>query len=279
MLYLSHPGAFVANLTAENGHRAQPDILYGCNVAIDAAGGIVSNCVIRGADSIGNYARGAGAWLNSDDALLTHCVVTNNTASGSGYQYTEGIGIFVHVARGTVANCLIADNHDSGGTATHTNEKQDWSNGVAVDHGALLNCTVVTNEARHAAGVYLHPTGYATNVVVAGCVNRCTFYVNDEPKFTDVGFSGTIANASHCASDGGEALDKTCVAGTAESFFENMSAHDYRPAKKDLRLVNKGVRYDGIAAFDLLGKKRVQGRAPDIGCYETMPSGLSVVIR
>jgi hypothetical protein len=43
--------------------------------------------------------------------------------------------------------------------------------------------------------------------------------------------------------------------------------------------VNKGVRYDGIAAFDLLGKKRVQGRAPDIGCYETMPSGLSVVIR
>ena len=279
VLYLSHPGAFVANLTAENGHRMQPDVLYGCNVAIDAAGGTVSNCIVRGADSIGNYARGAGAWLNSDDALLTHCVVTNNTASGSGYQYTEGIGIFVHVARGTVANCLIADNHDSGGTATHTNEKQDWSNGVAVDNGALLNCTVATNEARHTAGVYLHSTGYATNVVVAGCVNRCTSYVNDAPKFTDIGFMGTLANASHCASDGGETLDPTCVAGTAESFFENMSAHDYRPAKKDSRLVNKGVRYDGIAEFDLLGKKRVQGRAPDIGCYETMPSGLSVVIR
>lgn len=278
VLYLSHPGAFVANLTAENGHRAQPDILYGCNVAIDAAGGTVSNCVVRGANSIGNYARGAGAWLNSDSALLTHCVVTNNTASGSGYQYTEGIGIFVHVARGTVANCLIADNHDSGGTATHTNEKQDWSNGVAVDNGALLNCTVATNEARHAAGVYLNPNGYATNVVVAGCVNHCTFLVNGEPKFTDVGFSGMIANASHCASDGGEALDSTCVAGTAESFFENMAAHDYRPAKGS-RLVNKGVRYDGIAAFDLLGKKRVQGSKPDIGCFESAPRGFSAVIR
>lgn len=278
VLYLSHPGAFVANLTAENGHRAQPDVLYGCNVAIDAAGGTVSNCVVRGANSIGNYARGAGAWLNSDDALLTHCVVTNNTASGSGYQFTEGIGIFVHVARGTVANCLIADNHDSGGTATHTNEKQDWSNSVAVDNGALLNCTVATNEARHAAGVYLNPNGYATNVVVAGCVNHCTFLVNGEPKFTDVGFSGTIANASHCASDGGEALDSTCVAGTAESFFENMAAHDYHPAKGS-RLVNKGVRYDGIASFDLLGKKRVQGRAPDIGCYESAPSELVVIIR
>ena len=278
VLYLSHPRAFVANLTAENGHRMQPDVLYGCNVAIDAAGGTVSNCVVRGANSIGNYARGAGAWLNSDDALLTHCVVTNNTASGSGYQYTEGIGIFVHVARGTVANCLIANNHDSGGTATHTNVKQDWSNGVAVDHGALLNCTVATNEARHAAGVYLHPNGYATNVVVAGCVNHCTFYVNGEPKFTDVGFSGTIANASHCASDGGEALDETCVAGTMETFFRDVAALDYRP-RMNSPLVDKGVAYAGIAAIDLLGNKRVVSRAPDIGCYENPPVGLVIVIK
>ena len=278
VFYLNHPGAFVANLTAENGHRNAQDVLYGCNVAIDAAGGTVSNCIVRGANSIGNYSRGAGAWLNSDSALLTHCVITNNSAATGGYQYTEGIGVFVHVAAGKVANCLIADNHDSSGTATHTNEKQDWANGVAVVNGALLNCTIATNEARHTAGVYLHPTGYATNVVVAGCVNRCTSYVNDAPKFTDIGFKGTIANASHCASDGGEAFDSTCVAGTAESFFENMAAHDYRPAKGS-RLVNKGVRYDGIASFDLLGKKRVQGRAPDIGCYESAPSELVVIIR
>ena len=130
----------------------------------------------------------------------------------------------------------------------------------------MLNCTVATNEARHAAGVYLHPTGYATNVVVAGCVNHCTFYVNGEPKFTDVGFSGTIANASHCASDGGEALDETCVAGTMETFFRDVAALDYRP-RMDSPLVDKGVAYGGIASLDLLGKNRAQG-APDIGCYE-----------
>ena len=278
VLYLSHPGAFVANLTAENGHRAQPDVLYGCNVAIDAAGGTVSNCVVRGAQSIGNYARGAGAWLNSDSALLTHCVVTNNTASGSGYQYTEGIGIFVHVARGTVANCLIADNHDSGGTATHTNEKQDWANGVAVVNGALLNCTIATNEARHTAGVYLHSTGYATNVVVAGCVNRCTSYVNDVPKFTDIGFMGTLANASHCASDGGEALDETCIAGTAAKFFADYENHDYR-LHKDSPLLNKGVCYDGIAAVDLFGNPRVQGSSVDIGAYESSARGFYIIVR
>lgn len=278
VLYLSHPGAFVANLTAENGHRAAPDVLYGCNVAIDAAGGTVSNCVVRGANSAGNYARGAGAWLNSDSALLTHCVITNNSAATGGYQYTEGIGVFVHVAAGKVANCLIADNHDSSGTATHTNEKQDWANGVAVVNGALLNCTIATNEARHTAGVYLHPTGYATNVVVAGCVNRCTSYVNDAPKFTDIGFMGTLANASHCASDGGEALDETCVAGTAAEFFVDFAGGDYQLAKNS-PLRNKGIEYVDIAEFDLLCKKRVQGRAPDIGCFESAPSGLSVVIR
>ena len=278
VLYLSHPGAFVANLTAENGHRMQPDVLYGCNVAIDAAGGTVSNCIMRGAVSIGNYARGAGAWLNSENALLTHCVVTNNTAIGSGYQYSEGNGIFVHVAKGTVANCLIANNHDSGGTASHTNEKQDWANGVAVVNGALLNCTIATNEARHTAGVYLHPTGYATNVVVAGCVNRCTSYVNEVPKFTDIGFMGTIANASHCASDGGEALDGTCVAGTAADFFADFNGGDYRLSKNS-PLRDKGLEYDDIAEFDLVGKKRVQGRAPDIGCYEASPDSFLIIVR
>ncbi len=278
VFYLNHPGAFVANLTAENGHRAAQEVLYGCNVSIDAAGGTVSNCIVRGANSIGNYSRGAGAWLNSDSALLTHCVITNNSAATGGYQVTEGIGVFVHVAAGKVANCLIADNHDSSGTATHTNEKQDWANGVAVVNGALLNCTIATNEARHTAGVYLHPTGYATNVVVAGCVNRCTSYVNDAPKFTDIGFMGTLANASHCASDGGEALDETCVAGTAAGFFVDFAGGDYRLAKNS-PLRNKGLEYDNMAAFDLLGKKRVQGCAPDIGCYESRPNEFIIIVR
>lgn len=279
VFYLNHSGASVSNLAIENGHRTQTDKgPWGGNVSIDAAGGTVSNCIVRGANSIGNYARGAGAWLNSANALLTHCVITNNTAAAGGYQYTEGIGVFVHVAAGKVANCLIADNHDSSSADTHKSEKQDWANGVAVVNGVLLNCTVATNEARHTAGVYLHPTGYATNVVVAGCVNRCAFYVNEVPKFTDVGFMGTIANASHCASDGGEALDGTCVAGTAAEFFADFNGGDYRLSKNS-PLRNKGLEYDDIAEFDLLGKKRVQGSKPDIGCFESAPSGLSVIIR
>ena len=279
VFYLNHSGASVSNLAIENGHRTQTDKgPWGGNVSIDAAGGTVSNCIVRGANSIGNYARGAGAWLNSANALLTHCVITNNTAAAGGYQYTEGIGVFVHVAAGKVANCLIADNHDSSSADTHKSEKQDWANGVAVVNGVLLNCTVATNEARHTAGVYLHPTGYATNVVVAGCVNRCAFYVNEVPKFTDVGFMGTIANASHCASDGGEALDGTCVAGTAAEFFADFNGGDYRLSKNS-PLRNKGLEYDDIAEFDLLGKNRVQGSKPDIGCFESAPSGLSVIIR
>ena len=284
--YLNHPGAFVANLTFEDAHRNAPQSgPYGGNVAIDSAGGIVSNCIIRNATWYGNYARGTGAWLNSVDALLTHCVVTNNGASSSGYQTTIGGGLglygglFVHVDKGTVANCLIANNRDTSGWSIGGQDKQSWSSGVTIREGSLLNCTVVTNVARWTGGVYLHPGGYAKNVVVAGCVNRCS-YTNSlgQIGWHDIGFKGSLANVSHCASDGGEALDATCVAGTVSSFFRDFEARDYRPAA-DSPLVNRGVTYTGIEPFDLVGNVRVQGKAPDIGCYENSPRGTVLMVQ
>ena len=283
---LNHPDAFVAHMTAEKGHRNQPSSPYGANVSIQGAGGTVSNCILRGANMTGNYARGAGAWLNSPDALLTHCVITNNSASGSGYQMTETGGkalyggIFVHIEKGTVSNCLIANNKDSGGSGVGGQDKQSWSSGITVrDGGRILNCTVVTNEARWTGGIYLYPKGVATNVVVAGCVNKCT-YTNSlgQIGWTDIGFKGTLANASHCASDGGEELDATCVAGTAAGFFKDYEKGDYTLSKTS-PLINKGVVYDGISAIDLLGNPRVQSRAPDIGAYESRAANFIIIIR
>jgi hypothetical protein len=282
-LRVNHADAFVANLVVENGHgyQQQSTPVHGSNVAIEGNGGTVSNCVIRGGTYDGMYARGVGAWLNSDAALLTHCVVTNNNTSGSSKQISGGNiygGLFVHIEKGVVANCLIANNRDTGGTNAVTDERQSWACGVTVRNGCILNCTVVTNEARYTGGVYLYSTGYATNVVVAGCVNRCTYYEGENPKFTDIGFKGTLANASHCASDGGEALDETCVAGTAADFFADFNGGDYRLAKNS-PLRDKGLEYDDIAEFDLVGKKRVQGRAPDIGCYEASPDAFLIIVR
>ncbi len=284
VLYLNHPEALAANLTLESAHRNAPlSGPFGGNVAIDSAGGIVSNCIIRNALWYGNYGRGIGAWLNSNAAILTHCVVTNNSAPGNGYQTTIGGGkglfggLFVHVDKGTVANCLIANNHDISGWAIGGQDKQSWSSGVTIREGSLLNCTVVTNEARYTGGVYLHPDGYAKNVVVAGCVNRCS-YTNSlgQIGWHDIGFKGTLANASHCASDGGEALDATCVAGTVQSFFRDMAGRDYRPAANS-PLINKGAPYPGMAASDLIGKARFLEKAPDIGCYE-MTGAFTVIM-
>ena len=277
-LLVNHPDALVANLVIENGRRYNTE---GGNVRINESGGTVSNCVIRGASGSGNWLRGTGAWLNSSDALLTHCVITNNSGRGAAYPSTTSVtyGLYVHVDKGTVANCLIANNTDSGSSSPTSDGKTAWSCGVKVVEGSIVNCTVVTNEARNTAGVYLEKNGFATNVVVAGCVNTCSCTNSlGEIVNSDVGFKGTLANAYHCASDGGEALTNNCVAGTATEFFRSMADCDYRPAL-DSPLINKGVAYDDIASFDLLGKKRVQGRAPDIGCYESAPSGLSVVIR
>ena len=283
---LNHPDAFVANLTAEKGHRNAPSSPYGANLSIQEAGGTVSNCVLRGAVSSGNYARGTGAWLNSENALLTHCIITNNSANGFGYQTTAAgghavyAGIFVHVEKGTVANCLIASNKDASTSGMGGQDKQSWGSGVTARNGGrILNCTVVTNEAPWTGGIYLYADSYATNVVVAGCVCTCRYPdADNNPKWTDIGFKGTLANASHCASDGGEALTDNCIAGSAAEFFRSMETRDYRPALAS-PLVNNGVTYDGVASFDLLGKKRVQGRAPDIGAYENAPRRLTIHIR
>ena len=268
---VNHAEALVANLVIENGHgyQQQSTPVHGSNVAIEGNGGTVSNCVIRGGTWTGMYVRGVGAWLNSEAAILTHCVITNNNATGSSKQTNSPNiygGMAVHVEKGTVANCLIANNRDTGGTNDVSDARQAWTCGVTVRNGRLLNCTVVTNEARYTGGVYLYPNGYATNVVVAGCVNKCSYPSAETPEYSDVGFKGTLANASHCASDGGEALDATCVAGTMETFFRDVAKCDYRP-RMDSPLVDKGVAYGGIASLDLLGNSRAQG-APDIGCYE-----------
>lgn len=282
-LRINHADAFVANLVVENGHGLQTTSYpYGGNIAIEEKGGTVSNCVIRGGTWGGMYARGVGAWLNSKAAILTHCVITNNNAAGSSKQLTTDVniysGLFVHVEKGTVANCLIANNRDIGGMNDVSDGRQAWTCGVTIRDGALLDCTVVTNEARYTGGVYLYPNGYATNVVVAGCVNRCTYPSVVEPAYSDVGFKGTLANASHCASDGGEALDETCVAGTMQTFFRDVTARDYRP-RMDSPLVNKGVAYSGLAAIDLLGKARVQDGFPDIGCYENPARGTLIFVK
>ena len=116
------------------------------------------------------------------------------------------------------------------------------------------------------------------DVLAIAVVSAATLYVNGEPKFTDVGFSGTIANASHCASDGGEALDKTCVAGTVSTFFRDHAARDWRPKTGGV-LVDAGVLYGGIEAFDLRGDRRVQNGRPDIGCYENPPLCTVIVVK
>ena len=284
VLRLNHPDALAANLVLENGYRYMPQSNpYGANVAIESAGGTVSNCVIRNGTSTHFYPRGTGAWLNSPAALLTHCVVTNNTYSGVGKQAQNVYaGIVVHVEKGTVANCLVANNPNPNSTGPVTDVREAATCGVTVMDGRILNCTVVTNEARYTGGVYLGSKGYATNVVVAGCVNHCTYVEENQHNFTDTGFKGTLAHASHCASDDWESdegaeLDATCVRGTAASFFRARAARDYRP-KMDSPLVDKGVAYAGIAAIDLLGNARLQGR-PDIGCYENHGRCTIILVR
>ena len=91
--------------------------------------------------------------------------------------------------------------------------------------------------------------------------------------------TGTVAKFANGAVDGDIselAFPEGTITGTAASFFKDYANGNYTPAGP---LVNKGANYEGMASVDLAGKKRLNGRKVDIGCYESQSSALMVLIR
>ena len=92
-------------------------------------------------------------------------------------------------------------------------------------------------------------------------------------------FSGTTANAVACATDGASAINGTCIlVDPVSDAFRDYANGDYRP-KAPGQLVNKGVSYEGMAAKDLGGNKRLIGSKVDIGCYEANAAEFCIRVR
>ena len=110
------------------------------------------------------------------------------------------------------------------------------------------------------------------NVVIAGVTNTI-----DGAACPPTG-SG-VANFLNGAFDGdATGLPEGTVVGAASSFFKDYANRDYTP-KTDGPLVGKGANYEGMASVDLAGKKRLNGKYIDIGCYEATSTPLMIIVR
>lgn len=247
---IANAGAFVHSMVFHGGS----DTAYGTGIRIEPAGGTVSNCVIRGC-IVNGYWSSAAVYAAGTDALVTHCVITNNTTAtgSSGDQKTAGL----HLAGGAAAvNCLVANNRERATSGTCC------TGGAYVQNGYLYNCTVVDNTARRCGGIRI-AAGGAYNCVIAG--NTATYSGSDYNNLYD---STQKSYCHYCACNDADAFNETCQQGTAASFFSNYAGADYTVGTGS-RLIDNGTS-DGIVmeGTDLAGGARVIGQAIDIGCYE-----------
>ena len=193
LLYVNNADAVVSGLTLVGGQGVGTSEAdgYGRNTAVVA--GTVSNCVIRGATLSSPAANQwtTAVWVNGSSAVLTHCVVSNNTVTGtasSGAAKTVLPGVYVNNG-GRLSYTLVAHNRDVGGRDSGVKIMKNAT--VLIDGGSMDHCTVAFNRAPNVGGVRLNDNSTATKCVLIGNKSGYRQYDYDEiqpgsaAKFTD----------------------------------------------------------------------------------------------
>ena len=138
--------ALIHSLTLHRG-KVNENYSYGGGAYVHTSGGTVSNCIVRGCHGGGKYGACGGLYGACDNALFTHCVITNNTASSGQTDGSYVTGLAVHLAaKSRLEHSLVANNRYTGGWGEST---------VQVANGVVRFCTIVGNKARDFGGVNL----------------------------------------------------------------------------------------------------------------------------
>ena len=137
--------ALIHSFTFRNGNSNGAG--SGSGAFVHTAGGTVSNCIVRGCSLKSKWNVCSGLYGGCDNALFTHCVVTNNTSNTGQTDGTTVAGMAVHLTgKSRLEHSLVANNRYIGGWGEST---------VQVANGAVRFCTIVGNKARDFGGVNL----------------------------------------------------------------------------------------------------------------------------
>ena len=240
--------------------------------------GAVSNCVIRNSTFTPNNDRLA-VWV--EKGTLARSVVTNNSISGSVFEWTKGSA--VRLKSGLVDSCVIT--HNSSANSRSSVKQYHFGGAVYLEGGTLRNSLVADNYSQYnAMGVYMAAVATIDGCTIGGNCNL------DSTDADSVGLTmaaaGTVVNtiiwgnenkngvANVKKSKGTMTYSCTTplVSGTdnisEDPNFADADAGDYRlgygPA------IDKATPRDWHdGALDLDGESRVFGDGPDMGCYES----------
>ena len=258
IVFMGNPRASLSAVTIHGGYinnNGTPYSKNGSGVCIGPTGGTLSNCVVRSCNIYTWGCEGAGIYVfaGADDALVTHCVVTNCTRATSS---SGDRGVALVMYGGHVRNCLFAYNK-----VTASNSSQTHAMGtVFVGGGTLENCTVVKNDSYNCSGVY----------ATGGEVRNCAIGLNTSSLISGnadyVVWAGTASCFSHCLAP--VVINADCLQEAETRTYVAATDGDFTLAATSDG-VNAAAAADWMAgATDLAGNPRIRGEAPDIGAYE-----------
>ena len=240
------PGAFVHSLALGPG---RPHV-----VCLYAPSCVVSNCTVR----YGEYTNGYGVGVEAKGGLVTHCVVSNcynynPTPAGSIYLQNAFEG-------STLRNSLVTG-------CFHKSTSGDGSQGTVYAQANCIveNCTIVGNTAGTGAGLYTTGAAIVRNNIIRDNEALCDTTSTGAPDWYDA--TGTAIYSDNCLAHAHDAGDRTVTGVPAFIFADGRNTFTFAAGSP---CVDKGspLGWMDAGAIDLFGNARVQGNAPDIGCFE-----------
>lgn len=245
--------------------------------SLAGSGGTVTNCIITGNHAPDRYSGGAAFLIWSPNAVVTHCVVTNNSCTRQLDGSKTDRGAIVDVTSGRFANSLVKDNSVSAPDLNTSGSPDDHSSIVGVgEYGRMENCAVVGNHIGtsydpvmvciNSAGGKVVNTLVGGNTIDAGAKMKADW--DPRREF----FGGVDLEAfTYCAFMTNSLPTESCVEISPSDFFDFTSG-DLR-LRKSSRLRGAGT-VEGVAAtaFDLAGNARqTEAGKIDIGAYAYAP--------
>ncbi len=275
---ISNQGAAIRDMTLDVApETTMTGYTYGRIAQVSA--GMITNCVLRNGHATGERVGGGAVWL-SDSGIVSHCVISNCVTGIYENRDEKGHrGSAVVMTGGRLEDCLITRNSSSSDVPDWSKPKTGLGAPIAVKGGEIVNCTIVSNTAYSCAGVYVFGnSGKVVNTIIA---NNVSEYAGEDAIATAAVWQGDNTSYSsvftHCFSDTLKINDNCLDFG--DPLFKDAANGDYRLTPES-PCVNAGTGEEvTLSVTDLAGNPRVQNRRVDIGCYETLSRGFSIIIR
>ena len=231
---------------------------YGCGAGMGfkQSSALIEDCVFsKNSTKNGRMVSGGGIGAYRGTLDMVGCTIVSNRVVNSGWGARGGGVAGDGIVAGSLRNCLVVGNNSAA---------NDWGNGVhficrrdsriaGVPFAHIENCTILDNT--HSEG---HKVGVFSNCSIVNSIIRG--HIDD--------IAETPVSVTYCNISDGSFADQLGVQ-SADPCFRKPLAGDYT-LKGSSPCIDSGVVEPWMAAStDLLGNKRLVGKKPDLGCYET----------